>query len=184
MGLRAIDRSRFAWRFNRHLLPVVACIYLIFCSVAGASQGRAAPLEERAQGASQIVVATVTSVTPRWDVNAYGDRLIISRLSLRVDETLKGVAAAAVSMDLEGGTLDGLTLRVSALPALELGERAVFFLSARAGGLNARTGGVYQPHLAGQGILELDDADFVRGSNLTLATVRAIVRQAVAGTRR
>jgi len=183
MGVGAIDRSRFAWRFNRRLLPVVACIYLIFCSVAGASQGRAVPLEERAQGASQIVVATVTSVTPRWDVNAYGDRLIISRLSLRVDETLKGVAAAAVSMDLEGGTLDGLTLRVSALPALELGERAVFFLNARTGGLNAGTG-VYQPHLAGQGILELDDAESVRGSNLTLATVRAIVRRAVAGTRR
>jgi len=177
MGVRAMDRSRLAWRFNRRLLAVVACIYFIFCSVAGASQGRAVPLEERARGASQIVVATVTSVTPRWDVNAYGDRLIISRLSLRVDETLKGVAAAAVSMDLEGGTIDGLTLRVSALPALELGERAVFFL-------NARAGGVYQPYLAGQGIVELNDTGFVRGSNLTLATVRAVVRQAVAGTRR
>lgn len=172
-----MDGSRLTRRSNRRLLAVITLIPLIFCSVAGASQGRAVPLEERAQGASQVVVATVTSVTPRWDVNAYGDRLIISRLSLRVDETLKGAAAAAVSMDLEGGTLDGVTLRVSALPALELGERAVFFLDARAGG-------VYQPHLAGQGILELDDADFVRGSNLTLATVRSVVRQAAAGTQR
>jgi hypothetical protein len=172
-----MDGSRPTWRIGRRLLAVIAFIFLIFCSVAGASQGRAVPLEERAQGANQVVVATVTSVTSRWDVNAYGDRLIISRLSLRVDETLKGVAAAAVSMDLEGGTLDGLTLRVSALPALELGERAVFFL-------NPKAGGVYQPHLAGQGILELDDADFVRGSNLSLATLRAIVRQAAAGTQR
>jgi hypothetical protein len=150
---------------------------LIFCSVAGASQGRAVPLAERAQGANQVVVATVTSVTPRWATNAFGDRLIISRLSLRVEETLKGAATAAVSMDLEGGTLDGLTLRVSSLPALERGERAVFFL-------NAIAGSVYQPHLAGQGILELDDANFVRGSSLSLDEVRAIVRQAVSSVQR
>ncbi len=170
-------RSRSSRRIDRRLLAVIAFISFVFCSVAGASQGRAVPLEERAQGASQVVVARVTSVTPRWANNAFGDRLIISRLSLRVDETLKGVAAAAVSMDLEGGTLDGLTLRVSNLPALELGERGVFFL-------NAMAGGVYHPHLAGLGILELDDADFVRGSSLSLDTVRGIVRQATVRAQR
>ena len=170
--------SRVGWRIDRRLFAIIAVIYLVFCSVPGAAQGRAVPLEERAQGASQIVVATVTSVTPRWAENAFGDRLIISRSSLRVAETLKGVAAPSVSMDIEGGTLDGLTLRVSNLPALEPGSRAVFYLNAMAGG------GVYRPHLAGLGILELDDTDFVRGSSLRLDTVRATVRQAVGSVQR
>jgi len=169
--------SRVGWRIDRRLFAIIAVIYLVFCSVPGAAQGRAVPLEERAQGASQIVVATVTSVTPRWAENAFGDRLIISRLSLRVAETLKGVAAPSVSMDIEGGTLDGLTLRVSNLPALEPGSRAVFYL-------NAMAGGVYRPHLSGLGILELDDADLVRGSSLRLDTVRATVRQAVGSVQR
>ena len=169
--------STIDWRIDRRSLAVIAVIFLIFCSVVGASDGRAVPLEERAEGASQIVVATVTSVTPRWAENAFGDRLIISRLSLRVAETLKGVAAPSVSMDIEGGTLDGLTLRVSNLPALEPGRRAVFYLKAMAGG-------VYRPHLAGLGILELDDADFVRGSSLRLDMVRASVRQAAASVLR
>jgi len=169
--------SKVGWRINRRLLASIAVIFLVFYSVAGASDGRAVPLEERAQGASQIVVATVASVTPRWAENAFGDRLIISRVSLRVSETLKGVSAPTVAMDLEGGTLDGLTLRVSNLPALGTGRRAVFYL-------NATPGGVYRPHLAGLGILELDDADFVRGSSLRLDTVRATVRQAVGSVQR
>ena len=172
-----MDSSNVGWKVNRRFLAIIAVIIPIFCSVAGASDERPVPLEERAQGASQIVVATVTSVTPRWAENAYGDRLIVSRLSLRVAETLKGVAAPSVSMDIEGGTLDGLTLRVSNLPALEPGRRAVFYL-------NAMAGGVYRPHLAGLGILELDDADFVRGSSLRLDTVRATVRQAVGSVQR
>jgi hypothetical protein len=172
-----MDSSRVGWKIDSRLLAIIAVIFLISCSVVGAAQGRAVPLEERAQGASQIVVATVTSVTPRWAENAFGDRLIISRLSLRVAETLKGVAAPSVSMDIEGGTLDGLTLRVSNLPALEPGSRAVFYL-------NAMAGGVYRPHLAGLGILELDDADFVRGSSLRLDTVRATVRQTAGSVQR
>lgn len=167
-----MGRSRSGWRIDRRLLAAVAVIFLVFRSVT-AAQGRPVPLEERAQGASQIVVATVSSVTPRWAENEFGDRLIISRLSLRVEETMKGAAATDVSMDVEGGTLDGLTLRVSNLPALERGKRAVFYL-------NAIAGGVYRPHLAGLGILELDDTGFVRGTNLDLATIRASVRQAAA----
>jgi len=172
-----MGRSRLGWRSDRRLLAVIALIFFIFRPVAGASQGRAVPLEERAQGASHIVVATVTSVTPRWAVNEFGDRLIVSRLSLRVEETMKGAAASDVSMDVEGGTLDGLTLRVSNLPALERGKRAVFYL-------NPAADGVYRPHLAGLGILELDDTGFVRGSNLDLATIRASVRQAAARAQR
>ena len=43
-----------------------------------------------------------------------------------VEETLKGAPAKELAMDLDGGSLDGLTLRVSDLQSLEPGDRAVF----------------------------------------------------------
>jgi hypothetical protein len=135
-------------------------------SIAFASDGRPVPLPERVQGANIVVVATARSVKASWRDNAFGDRLIVSRYVLEVHETLKGNAPAVVSLDLEGGTLDGFTLHVSSLPMLEPGERAVFFLDAG--------NGAYQSHLRGQGVLKLDDQDVVRGSSLTLDEIRRV----------
>jgi hypothetical protein len=139
-------------------------------SIAGASEGRVAPLSERVTGAEVVVVATPSSVSASWKENAFGDKLIVSRFTLRVEETLKGTPAAAVALDLEGGTLDGFTLRVSSLPTLVPGERAVFFLDV--------DGGAYHAHLRGQGILKLDDQNFVKGSSLSLDEIRRVAASA------
>ena len=136
----------------------------------GASSDRIATLDERINGAEAVVVATVRSIATQWRQNEHGDRLIVSRLELAVDETLKGAATASVWMELEGGTLDGLTLHVSSLPLIqEPGERAVFFLDSIARG-------TYAPHLRGQGILFLERGDLVRGSSLRLADIRTRAR--------
>jgi len=136
-------------------------------SIAGASEGRVAPLSERVTGAGVVVVATPSSMSASWKENAFGDKLIVSRFTLHVEETLKGTPAADVALDLEGGTLDGFTLRVSSLPTLVPGERAVFFL-------DAVDGGAYHAHLQGQGILKLDDQNFVKGTSLSLDEIRRV----------
>jgi hypothetical protein len=59
---------------------------------------------------------------------------------------------------------------VSDLPSLDVGERAVFFLDETASG-------GHRPHLRGLGILKLDDAGRVRGTNLTLDDIRAAVKE-------
>lgn len=133
-------------------------------SIAFASDSRPVPLAERIQGADVVVVATPSSVNASWQENAFGDRLIVSRYVLQVHESLKGRAAQAVSLDLDGGTLNGFTLRVSNSPTLAPGERAVFFLDAG--------NGAYHAHLKGLGILKLDEQDVVRGSSLTLDEIR------------
>ena len=144
---------------------------LLACSVAGsvasASQNVAVPLADRIRGAGIVVVATPTALTARWQQNSFGDRLIVSRFTVHVEETLKGSPASDVLFDLEGGTLDGVTLRVSTLPTLAPGERAVFFL-------DPVTGGAYQPHLRGQGILKLDAQNVVKGSSLSLDEIRRV----------
>jgi hypothetical protein len=150
----------------RRAFALALLAILVASSIAFGSDSRPVPLAERIQGADVVVVATPSSVNASWRENDFGDRLIVSRYVLQVHETLKGRAAQAMSLDLDGGTLDGLTLRVSSSPTLIPGERAVFFLN---GG-----NGAYHVHLKGQGILKLDDQDVVRGSSLTLGEIRRV----------
>ena len=141
----------------------------IFAATAVTGAQRLATLDERIAGAERVVVATAGAVAAEWRENEHGDRLIVSRIDLQVEETLKGAGASALSLELEGGTLDGLTLRVSDVPTVEPGERAIFFL-------NSAHRGVYRPYLRGQGILSLDEQDVIRGSTLRLDDVRARAR--------
>ena len=125
-------------------------------------------LAERGRGAERVVVGRVSSVHPQWQVNEFGDRLIVSTLHISVEETLKGDAASAFAVEIEGGTIGGLTLHVSDLTTFAPGERAVFYLRR-----NGR--GAFVPHLRGQGLLKLDSSNRVPGSRLTLAEIRRTI---------
>jgi hypothetical protein len=132
------------------------------------AQDAAVPLAERARMAERIVVGRVGSISPSWQVNEFGDRLIVSTLRLTVEETLKGEAQAVLNVEVEGGTIGDLTLRVSDLSSFVAGERAVFYLRR-----NAR--GALVPHLRGLGLLKLDRSDRVADSPVTLAEIRRSV---------
>ena len=137
-------------------------------SAAAGTGSQPVGIQERAQGAAQVVVATVAETTARYERNEFGDELIITYAKLAVEEAIKGTADEK-TLSLEGGTVEGITLRVSDLPALSKGERAVFFLKQKGNG-------TFEPHLRGQGILKLDERDHVRGSSLTLDEVRRMAR--------
>jgi hypothetical protein len=132
------------------------------------------PPIERARGAERVVVGRVSAVTPVWRDNDFGDRLITSIVRVTVDETLKGAQRQSIDVEIEGGTIDGLTLRVSDLDTFAPGDRAVFYLRQ-----NRR--GARVPHLRGLGVQKLDRSGRVRGSSATLDQIRRDVR---AGTAR
>jgi hypothetical protein len=134
-----------------------------------ASGEQATALDARIRGAQDVVVARAQSMTPRWAVNAFGDRLIVSRVQLQIEETLKGAAAGTFSVDIEGGTLDGVTLRVSSMPVLKPGDRAVFMLERG-------DSGAYQLHLRGQGVLILDEGNLVSGTDIRVDDIRRLAR--------
>ena len=145
----------------------------VVCSLTGvaSSEAQDADVAQRAQGSQKVVVAKVMGTAARWHRNEFGDRLIVSEVRLAVEETLKGTPAAGLSMDIEGGTLDGVTLRVSSAPQLQVGERAIFFLEATASG-------GFTPHLKGQGVQKLDSRNQVAGTGLHLDDVRRQVHAA------
>ena len=164
MGVLMVQKSE---RVRIALATVVAVFVLGTLTIA--SGGRVATLDERMNGASNVVVATARHVDAEWRENNHGDRVIVSRVELEVAENLKGSAAQTLFLEIDGGTKDGYTLQVSSLPLILRGDRAVFFLGATKGGLHAE-------YLRGQGILLLDQFDIVRGSSLRLDDIRAKAR--------
>jgi hypothetical protein len=154
-----------------------AAAALLVCAAALLHAGpvRAQPRDvapiERARGAEQVVVGHVSSVTPVWRNNDFGDRLIVSIVRVAVDETLKGSAQSVVDVAVEGGTIGSLTLHVSDLDSFTPGERAVFYLT------HERRGG-FVPHRRGLGLQKIDAAGRVRSGSATLEQIRRDVRAA------
>lgn len=146
-------------------MGVVVVLGLVLSGRGSSAQETAVSLVDRARGAERVVVGQVASVQPVWQVNEFGDRLIVSVVRVTVDETLKGETQPTVDVEVEGGTIGDVTLRVSDQVPVAAGERAVFYLKR-----NPR--GRFSPHLRGQGLLKLDRAGRVPGSNLTLDTIR------------
>jgi hypothetical protein len=154
-----------------HAMVIFAGVVICLSAATTAHGGQDAvvvPLSERARGAERVIVGRVATVTPAWRVNEFGDRLIISTLRISVDETLKGPAQPNLDVEVEGGTIAGLTLHVSDQEPLAPGDRGVFYLKRT-------TGGILVPHLRGQGFLRLDRSDRVPNSSLTLDEIRRTV---------
>jgi hypothetical protein len=111
------------------------------------------------RGAERIVVATVDHVDSQFGLNEFGDKLILSTVTLRVHESLRGDVPSTATFQLEGGTVGELTLDVSDLPKLVPGDRGVFSLR------RTRIGDGWVPNRRSLGIVLMDidgDLDAVR----------------------
>jgi hypothetical protein len=159
------DRQKSGWTNTRPVACTLLAMLVTSTGVLARQDMVAVPLADRHRGAERVIVGHVAAVNPVWKENEYGDRLIISIVRVTVDETLKGQVQPAIDVEVEGGTIDGLTLRVSDLTTFVPGERAVFYLTR-----NPR--GTVVPYLRGQGLLKLDGADRVMGTSTTLDEVR------------
>src|SRR5215217_3137422 len=100
-------------------------VLLMACATTAtisASQGPAVDIGTRARTAERVVVATVEDLQSSFEVNSHGDRLIVSHVLLQVEETMKGSPAEALTLAVEGGTINGLTMRVSDMPTIQAGD--------------------------------------------------------------
>ena len=152
------------------ILVAVALTFVGFSGSVTASGGRPVDIPTRIKGADLVVVASAGQISPAWRRNAFGDQLIVSEVVLQVEESLKGTAQPTTLMELEGGTIGGVTMRVSNLPDMRPGERAVLFLN------RSTASPVFVPHLRGLGILKLDRDNHVQGSSLRLDDIRSMAR--------
>jgi len=149
-------------------LKVTLAFAAICMSSLAAQDAVIVPLAERAAGAERVIVGRVAEIKPLWRVNQFGDRLIVSRVHVMVDEMLKGPAQSTLDLEVEGGSIGGLTLHVSDQEPLSPGDRGVFYVARD-------QQGTFVLHLRGQGFLRLDSAGRVPNSSLTLDEIRRTV---------
>lgn len=135
------------------------------------AQGPEPSLADRARGAGRVVVAQVVDVQSRFGTNRFGDQLILSTVALDVEETLKGPAGRTLNVEIEGGTVGDLTLKVSDLPSFRPGDRAMFFLDA--------AGPTLVPHNRGLGLLKVSRTGLIEGSTVSLDQARRDVLAAL-----
>lgn len=154
----------------RALVPVtVICVAIGVFTLRADQQSPA--VESQAREAGKVLIAKVSTVKSRFEINQFGDNLIVTDMLLEVEETMKGVPSAMVEATIEGGTVGEVTLAVSDVPVMRVGDRAVFFLD------EAPTGR-HVPHKRGLGILKIDGSDRV-SPGVTLADIRRAVRASV-----
>jgi hypothetical protein len=122
-------------------------------------------LKSRLNAAERAVVGHVARAVSYMKHTEYGDTLIMSHVELAVEETLKGPAGATLPVEMEGGTLNGITMRVSDMPALSPGTRAVVMVT------RGRSGELV-PAKRGDSVLELEADDHIKNSDLWLDDVR------------
>lgn len=128
-------------------------------------------VNRQTRGANKIVLATVVDVNAVFGENEFGDQLILSHVTMQVDETLKGAQESTVVVTLEGGTVGDVRLDVSDMPRMERGHRAVMFLLGT-------PSGQYVPYGRGSGVLGIGADNRAIGSGLTIDDIRSAVAAA------
>ena len=116
-------------------------VALLFCVAGTAGTAAAQPSDDVAatvKAAPHVAVGRVTAVQAQFATNRFGDRLIVSRLTVATNQVLKGTVPAAFDLVVEGGTVGDLTLTVSDVPMLRAGDQAVFLPLGRRKGPQLR----------------------------------------------
>lgn len=94
------------------------------------AQAELLTLDDLIARSPDIVVATVSSRRSEWE--HYGSsRLIVTKVTLEIEQRLKGSAPRTLVVEVLGGTIGDETQRVSHVPEFRVNDRDVLFLNGR-----------------------------------------------------
>jgi len=103
------------------------CGMLVVAGTAGA-QVIPMSLAEMVSAADTIVVAEAIDSRAEW-VTTGSSRVIVTRMTFRVTDTLKGTQRLLLPLEFLGGTVGDVGFEVSGVPTFDIGDRAVLFVS-------------------------------------------------------
>ena len=112
---------------KRLIIMTVALAFLLCLSFPA----QADKIDRRAEEATNIVVGKIKQIKSFYATNKWGDDLIMSEVTLKVDKVHKGDQVDEITFIVEGGTVGDIVLRVSAVPLFEEGETMVLYLKKK-----------------------------------------------------
>lgn len=83
--------------------------------------------DELVAQAEVIFEGTVTDVQSQWTGEG-GQRHIVTYVTFKVEDPIKGEVGTTYTMNMLGGTVDGTTMEVTDSPKFKVGEREILFL--------------------------------------------------------
>jgi hypothetical protein len=83
--------------------------------------------DELVSRAQIIFEGQVTGLKSQW-IGEGAERRIVTYVTFKVDDTLKGDAGATYSIRMLGGTVDGRTMEVTDAPKFKVGDHDVLFV--------------------------------------------------------
>ncbi len=85
-------------------------------------------LAEMVSAAETVVVAEAIDARSEW-VTTGSSRAIVTHVTFRVTDTLKGTQRVLLPLEFLGGTVGNVRQEVSGVPTFDIGDRAVLFVS-------------------------------------------------------
>jgi hypothetical protein len=106
--------------------------FLVACTLFGLSAARGTSVvpptfEQLVSQAQEIFQGVVTDVRSEW-ASTGAERHIVTYVTFRVEDRLKGNVGATYSIRLLGGTVNGQTMVVTDTPKFEVGDRDILFV--------------------------------------------------------
>ena len=100
--------------------------------MAGSAGAQVIPMSfaEIVDAAETVVVAEAIDSRAEW-VTTGASRSIVTRVTFRVTDTLKGTERVLLPLDFLGGTVGNVEQEVSRVPTFEISDRAVLFVSGQ-----------------------------------------------------
>jgi hypothetical protein len=133
----AIKRSPFeslvnpvSFRFlqmKKFLRLLISGACLIFAGTALATTVIPPSFDELVSRAEMIFQGSVTDVRSEWTGEG-AQRHIMSYVTLKVEDTIKGNPGSTVTLRMLGGTVGGETMEVSDAPKFKVGDRDILFV--------------------------------------------------------
>lgn len=110
------------------LKPYLATLCAAF-ALASAQATTVIPpsFDELVDQAQLIFQGTVTNTESQW-AGEGGNRRIVTYVTFKVDEAIKGDAGASYTIRMFGGTVDGQTMEVTDSPKFKVGDRDIVFV--------------------------------------------------------
>jgi hypothetical protein len=111
---------------SRLIQGTISCAALVLFSI-GLARGAVIhkDVSELTAESNRIIIGDVVEVTSFWNQDR---TLIKSRIVIDVDDYLIGEGTGTETLEMDGGTVDDKSLRVSVLPIFEVGDRVLLFL--------------------------------------------------------
>ena len=110
----------------------VRFLFLLLCLAAAAVSTRATtvipPTFDRLVGDAELIFeGTVTGLRSEWTGQG-AERHIVTYVSFKIEDAIKGTPGADYTLRMLGGTVDGQTMEVTDAPRFKVGDRDILFV--------------------------------------------------------